>query len=1071
MVWRWSWDGTNWEAPAQLPFQGDIPAEGVCAATSGPGRVEVFAAEANTQSPVWWRGNGASWTAGPPLLGDANLPAEPLAAVCSSPQDIDVFAAGAGNTPWWWHWNGRRWTVPETLPDAGSGIPAEPIAAVSPAPGRLDVFAAGAGNHLWHWWKVGAAGWRVEDLGGNLPAVGVSAVSWGRNRIDVFAAGAGNLLWHWWSNGGSAAGSFAGPENLGGSLVAGTVSAVSHAVDRLDVFGIAGNKRLAHWRWDGRQWWGPAYQGGRWPGGDDIPAGDVSAVVRKRHRLDVFVASGGNTLRQWPGGGLENATTHPWKNWPLNHDRAPTVPEHLWPDSLDELVNIVREAGQLGRGVRAVGTSWSNSDVAVSPAYIVETERLNKVLTDVLETSLNARGSTLGLVHVEAGRKLWELNNLLDRRGQALKTMGGSSGQSLAGVVSTSARGMDVDRGPIPDMVRAIHLVGPGGVQHWIEPSDAITTREGLKQVLDLPDENIHYDDDWFNAVLVSVGSLGIIYSLIVEVVPQYDLVETREALDWSTMKARLTGGSPSPFAGNRGVEVVVDPYQLADGSPRTAYLTTRTEAAPTGARTPPNDFFRAFVASNVWIQVHVSRQNARSMVPPLIMLSQPIPAPPQGWGHTVMGRRDPGPARARTVGFAFDATMTGYLDFVDSVFQLLDDALNESPPRAYLGYVSIRFQGAGRSPAYLNPHRASARTCLVECAAVWSMDGIDSWPDTPILLARIEAEGRKFGGIQHWGMNEGLNRIDVERGYPRLDAWRRVRWELTKGGTIATFDSDFTRRCGLSAPPYLVALADYDRDGRTDLAVWRPSTGTWLVWNSSNLAQRSQRWGSPGDVPVPGDYDGDRRADLAVWRPSTGVWQIALASGGKRTRKLGQAGDVPVPGDYDGDGTTDLAVWRPSDRVWYLIESRKGRSRKKKLGEAGDIPVPADYDGDGKTDLAVWRPTDGTWHAVESSTGRERTQQLGQPGDIPVPGDYDGDGKTDLAVWRPTVGTWHVVESSTGRERSQRLGQAGDIPVPGDYDGDGSTERAVWSPSAGLWWIEGVPRGQPWGQFGDIPV
>src|SRR5262245_2592459 len=375
MVWRWSWDGTGWGSPAQLPFQGVIPANGVYAAASGPGRVEVFAADATTRSPVWWRGNGTSWTVGPSLGGNARLPAVPPAAVCTSPDSIDVFAAGDGNTPWWWHWNGLSWTVQGKLPAPGSGIPAEPVAAVSPAAGRLDVFAVGPGNHLWHWWRVGAGGWLLEDLGGNLPAVGASAVSWGPNRIDVFAAGAGNLLWHWWSNGGSAAGSFAGPEELGGSLVAGTVSAVSHAPDHLDVFGIAGQKRLAHWRWDGRQWWGPAAQGGSWPGGDDIPAGDVSAVVRKRHRLDVFVASAGNTLRQWPGGGLENATTHPWKNWPLNHDRTPTVPEHLWPDSLDELVNIVREAGQQGRGVRAVGTSWSNSDVAVSPAYIVETER------------------------------------------------------------------------------------------------------------------------------------------------------------------------------------------------------------------------------------------------------------------------------------------------------------------------------------------------------------------------------------------------------------------------------------------------------------------------------------------------------------------------------------------------------------------------------------------------------------------------------------------------------------------------------------------------------------------------
>ena len=173
-VWRWSWDGRSWAAPVPLPAFGSIPGVGVCAVSSGPGRVEVFAANATTHSPVWWRRDGARWfdAALQPPPGQANLPAVPVAAVCASPDDIDVFAAGARNTPWWWHWNGSLWTAPEALPGTAN-LPAERIAAVSPAPGRLDVFAAGAGNHLWHWSKVAAAPWSpAEDLGGNLPAAG-----------------------------------------------------------------------------------------------------------------------------------------------------------------------------------------------------------------------------------------------------------------------------------------------------------------------------------------------------------------------------------------------------------------------------------------------------------------------------------------------------------------------------------------------------------------------------------------------------------------------------------------------------------------------------------------------------------------------------------------------------------------------------------------------------------------------------------------------------------------------------------------------------------------------------------
>jgi hypothetical protein len=37
--------------------------------------------------------------------------------------------------------------------------------------------------------------------------------------------------------------------------------------------------------------------------------------------------------------------------------------------------------------------------------------------------------------------------------------------------------------------------------------------------------------------------------------------------------------------------------------------------------------------------------------------------------------------------------------------------------------------------------------------------------------------------------------------------------------------------------------------------------------------------WGVSTDVPVPGDYDGDGKTDLAVFRPSTGQWFILKSS------------------------------------------------------------------------------------------------------------------------------------------------------------------------------------------------
>ncbi|HVF30355.1 MAG TPA: VCBS repeat-containing protein [Pyrinomonadaceae bacterium] len=154
--------------------------------------------------------------------------------------------------------------------------------------------------------------------------------------------------------------------------------------------------------------------------------------------------------------------------------------------------------------------------------------------------------------------------------------------------------------------------------------------------------------------------------------------------------------------------------------------------------------------------------------------------------------------------------------------------------------------------------------------------------------------------------------------------------------------------------------IGDFDGDLITDYAVVRPNQvgiAPTYVWHilQTNFIQGfplAARWGTAGDKIVPGDYDGNGKTDIAVFRPSDGTWYVlpsnvqnAIPGTGSFGFQWGLTGDIPQPADYDGDRRTDFAVFR--NGTWWISNSTNGTYASSTIvpfGNPTDQPVSAPY-------------------------------------------------------------------------------------------------------------------------------
>ncbi|AKL73040.1 FAD-linked oxidoreductase [Actinobacteria bacterium IMCC26256] len=186
-----------------------------------------------------------------------------------------------------------------------------------------------------------------------------------------------------------------------------------------------------------------------------------------------------------------------WQNWGRNQTCNPIAIES--PRSLLELRELVGSADRAGQRVRIAASGHSFSDIACTDSRMLRIEALDRVI------DLDREAMT---VTVEAGIKLFVLNDELAKRGLALSNLGDIDKQTLAGALSTGTHGTSHRLGPIAAAVISLELVTANGDLVTCSPTE---------------------EPELFECARIGLGVFGIITKVTLQCEPAFRLHSLEE--------------------------------------------------------------------------------------------------------------------------------------------------------------------------------------------------------------------------------------------------------------------------------------------------------------------------------------------------------------------------------------------------------------------------------------------------------------------------------------------------------------------------------------------------------------
>ena len=208
-----------------------------------------------------------------------------------------------------------------------------------------------------------------------------------------------------------------------------------------------------------------------------------------------------------------------WRNWALIVKARPRrIAE---PRNLEALLAAVQEAMDLRMGVRAFGGRYSWSAIAPTNGTMIDMRRLRGIEAPANPDPNDTRKSpnTTQVVTVQAGAMIREITEALAKDGLMLATTTVLPWAQIGGALALGCHGTGIHQKPLTDLVTALEIV-----QYAVVDGRKMAKSVLYRRPLQAPDNSNAGDWSRWNALLVNLGCLGVMYRITLECVPIYDV-------------------------------------------------------------------------------------------------------------------------------------------------------------------------------------------------------------------------------------------------------------------------------------------------------------------------------------------------------------------------------------------------------------------------------------------------------------------------------------------------------------------------------------------------------------------